>query len=93
MHIVTVCGLGMGSSVIMKMTLESAAKELGLKCTIEHWDMGTISSKKYDLLVTTTGFSKQFEGKDDVIFVKNIVDKKEMKEKLEEYLKNKEANA
>ncbi|WP_159649440.1 PTS sugar transporter subunit IIB [Erysipelothrix aquatica] len=86
MHIVTVCGLGVGSSLIMKMTVENVVKDLGLKATVEHWDMGTIKSKSCDLIVTTEGFRKNFQDRDDVIFVTNIVDKVEMKQKFEEYL-------
>jgi len=88
MKIVTVCGLGMGSSLILKMTVESAMKELGRDCDVEHWDMGTIKGKEYDLLVTTEGFKDSFNETENAIFVKNIVDVKEVKEKLEGYFNN-----
>ncbi|HEY8364530.1 MAG TPA: PTS sugar transporter subunit IIB [Haloplasmataceae bacterium] len=88
MKIVTVCGLGMGSSLILKMTVQSALKELGIKAEVEHWDMGTIKSKVADIIITTTGFTKNFEGQNNVIFINNIVDKKEVKEALERYLNN-----
>ena len=46
MYIVCVCGLGMGSSLILKMTVDKALKELGCGGhEIEHWDAGTVSSK------------------------------------------------
>lgn len=86
MKIVTVCGLGVGSSLIMKMTVENAIKDLGLKASVEHWDMGTIKGKECDLIVTTDGFKKEFADRDDVIFVTNIVNKEEIKEKLKEHL-------
>lgn len=86
MHILTVCGLGVGSSLIMKMTVEGALKELGVKATVEHWDMGTIKSKQADLIVTTDGFRKDFADRENVIFVTNIVNKEEMKSKLKEFL-------
>ena len=87
MKIITVCGLGVGSSLILKMTVESAMKQLGRDCEIEHWDMGTIKGKVFDLIVTTEGFTDNFSDIENVIFVKNIVDVKEVKEKLEEYFK------
>ena len=86
MHIVTVCGLGVGSSLIMKMTVENALKELGVKATVEHWDMGTIKSKQADLIITTDGFKRDFADRENVIFVTNIVNKEEMKTKLQQYL-------
>jgi len=87
MKIITVCGLGVGSSLILKMTVESAMKQLGRECEIEHWDMGTVKGKPFDLIVTTEGFKNNFLEIQNVIFIKNIVDVKEVKEKLEEYFK------
>ena len=72
MHIVCVCGLGMGSSLILKMTVDKALKELGATGhEIEHWDAGTVDS---------------FAGRDNVIFVKNVVNTAEVKEQLKAYL-------
>lgn len=89
LKIITVCGLGVGSSLIMKMTVDSAARELGVKCDIEHWDMGTVNGKPHDLIITTEEFRKNFINQDNVIYLKNMVDVKEAKSKLEEYLKQK----
>ncbi|MEA4875996.1 PTS sugar transporter subunit IIB [Anaerorhabdus sp.] len=87
MKIITVCGLGVGSSLILKMTVDSAMSQLGVKCTIEHWDMGTIKGQNCDLIVTTEGFRKNFADQENVVYINNIVDVKETKEKLETYLK------
>ncbi len=87
MKIITVCGLGVGSSLILKMTVDSAMNQLGVKCTIEHWDMGTIKGQTCDLIVTTEGFRKNFQDQENVVYVNNIVDVNETKEKLETYLK------
>ena len=89
LHIVTVCGLGVGSSLILKMTVDSVMTELGIKCSIEHWDMGTVKSKNADLIVTTSEFIKSFQGQNNVIFIDNIIDKKEVKDKLSTYFKEK----
>lgn len=85
LKIITVCGLGVGSSLIMKMTCESALAQLKRKANIEHWDMGTIKGRECDLIVTTYGFQKNFTDVKNVVFVNNIVDVKEMKEALEKY--------
>lgn len=45
LKIVTVCGLGVGSSLIMKITVDNAMAQLGVKCNIEHWDMGTVKGR------------------------------------------------
>lgn len=91
LKVITVCGLGVGSSLIMKMTVDSAMSQLGVKCNIEHWDMGTVKGKECDLIVTTNGFKKSFEGQENVVYVENIVDVKEMTEALKAYFASKEA--
>ena len=89
LKIITVCGLGVGSSLIMKMTVDQATTQLGVKCDIEHWDMGTVKGRPCDMIVTTEGFRKNFADQDNVVFINNIVDVKEMKEALEKYFKEK----
>ncbi len=87
LKIITVCGLGVGSSLIMKMTVDSACSQLGVKASIEHWDMGTVKGKPCDMIVTTEEFRKNFQDQDNVVYLKNMVDVKEAKEKLEVYFK------
>jgi PTS system ascorbate-specific IIB component len=71
------------------MTCESAMQQLGIKCDIEHWDMGTVRSKEFDILVTTEEFKKNLEDLDNAVFVRNMVAVNSAKERLEEYLKSK----
>ncbi len=79
--------LGMGSSLILKMTVDKAMKELGVTGhDIEHWDAGTVDSKNADLIVTSADFQDRFAGRENVIFVKNVVNNAEVKEALKEYL-------
>ena len=87
--VITVCGLGVGSSLILKMTCESAFKQMGVKVNIEHWDMGTVKGKQFDLLVTTESFKKNFVDLNNVVYVRNMVDVKEMKTNLEKYMSEK----
>lgn len=85
LKIITVCGLGVGSSLIMKMTVDTAMQQLGIPCDIEHWDMGTVSSKPCDLLVTTEEFQKNFRDQGNVIYLNNMVSVPEAKQKLKDY--------
>ena len=87
MHIVCVCGLGMGSSLILKMTVDKALNELGATGhEIEQWDAGTVDSKSADLVVTSADFQDRFAGRDNVVFVNNVVSTGDVKEKLRGYL-------
>lgn len=89
MHIVCVCGLGMGSSLILKMTVDTALKELNVTGhDIEHWDAGTVDSRNADLIVTSADFESRFAGRDNVVYVTNVVNKEEVKGKLKAYLES-----
>ena len=44
MKILAVCGFGVGSSMVLKMTIDKVIKELGLKATAENTDLSTAKS-------------------------------------------------
>lgn len=90
MKIVTVCGMGLGSSLLLKISVEKAAKDLGIKADVEHWDMGTVQGKERDLIVASEEFRKNLT-MDDVVFIRNIMDANEVKEKISAYLSEKGA--
>lgn len=85
MKIITVCGLGVGTSLMLKMTVESALSQLEKVGEVEHWDMGTVKGKDRDFIVTSEEFRSNFSDDSNVIFVNNIMDVNEVKEKLTTY--------
>ena len=71
----------------MSVYVDWALRELGATDhEIEHWDAGTVESKNADLIVTSADFQDRFAGKSNVIFVNNVVNTAEVKEKLKAYL-------
>lgn len=88
MKIVTACGLGVGSSLIMKMTISKVIKKLGIKADVEHWDMGTVKSQNADLIVTTKELAKELNNYSNIITMNNIMDEEEAEEKLKKYFNN-----
>ncbi|KAA8998438.1 PTS sugar transporter subunit IIB [Affinibrenneria salicis] len=52
MKILTVCGLGMGSSLILKMNVESVLRKLGQQASVEHMDVSSASSASADVVLT-----------------------------------------
>jgi PTS system ascorbate-specific IIB component len=88
MKIVCVCGMGMGSSLILKMSVEKAMSELGVPCDVDHWSAGTIDSS-FDIIVAAEDFRDELVGRNNTVFVKNVVKVPEVKESLTAYLKKK----
>ncbi|HBG8623418.1 TPA: PTS sugar transporter subunit IIB, partial [Clostridioides difficile] len=41
MKILAVCGFGVGSSMVLKMTIQKALKQLGIECEVENTDINS----------------------------------------------------
>lgn len=81
--IVTVCGCGLGSSLIAKMAIDDIVSKAGYSASIETADGGSAKGLKCDFFVTTKEFAARLEGVGiPVVVVTNFVNKEEMKEKL-----------
>jgi ascorbate PTS system EIIB component len=91
MKIITVCGMGFGTSLMVKMTIDDLLAEMGYKADVEACDIGSIMGKDADLIVTSTEMEGQLSGINaDIIFLKYMTNKQEIKEKLVNYFqKNK----
>ncbi|WP_419880373.1 PTS sugar transporter subunit IIB [Peribacillus sp. B-H-3] len=75
--------MGFGSSMVLRMTIESVLRELGINATVATSDIGTAKSEPADIIVTSSEFSNLLADKHvPIIEIKNYVDKQEMKEKL-----------
>ncbi|NIY83111.1 PTS sugar transporter subunit IIB [Vibrio hepatarius] len=64
MKILTVCGLGMGTSLILSMNVESVLKsEFGISnYKIEHMDVSSARSVSADLIITNSEFIDNLSG-------------------------------
>ncbi len=49
--IITVCGCGLGSSLLAKVAIEKIAREYGIKTSIEAADAGTAKGHAADIIV------------------------------------------
>src|SRR5438445_10716278 len=83
MKILAVCGMGFGSSMILKMTMEHVLKDLGIKADIVIAHIGTAKSESADLIVTSHQFANMLRGRNiPMLAMKNYVDRNERKAKL-----------
>lgn len=95
--ILFVCGAGLGSSFAAQMAAEDVLNAHGVDAKLDHVDISTAASVQPDIIITATNFQSQFEKfsidqeKTAIIFLKNIVSKPEIEEKLLPVLKAKGA--
>ncbi len=79
MKIFTVCGNGIGSSIMLKMKLDEICEEYGIEADIESTDFNSAQGKEADLIVTVKELANQFENK-KVAIIRSYVNKNKIKE-------------
>ena len=88
MRILAVCGMGLGSSLMLKMNIQNALKELGVPdVQVEHCDLNSLAFEKADLIVVTRDLRANCERYGTVIALSSVMNRAELKEKLAGALK------
>ena len=83
MRIATLCGMGFGTSMMLKLFIEDILKADGIKAQIIPWDLGSFKGQQVDIVVAPTDMGTHLKGYDGrVVLIKNLVDKEEIREKI-----------
>lgn len=84
MRIATICGMGFGTSMMLKMFIEDVFKAEGITGhQIIPWDLGSFKGQSVDLVVAPTDMESHLKGSETkVVYIKNLVDKQEISEKV-----------
>lgn len=84
MKIMTVCGFGVGTSLLLKMTVDSILEEEGINDDVEAIDMTSACGNSADLILTSKEIGKEIEGQvsGKLVYISNFMDKEEVKEKI-----------
>lgn len=84
MKIMTVCGFGVGTSLLLKMTVDSILEEEGINGYVEASDMTSACGNSADLILTSKEIGKEIEGQisGKLVYISNFMDKEEVKEKI-----------
>ncbi|MFH5881856.1 PTS sugar transporter subunit IIB [Liberiplasma polymorphum] len=85
MKILAVCGFGVGSSMILKMTILKVLKDLGKEAEVINTDISDAKSYKADAIFTSPDFVSDLKDrvKVDLYPIKKYADKEEVKAQLE----------
>lgn len=75
LKVLAVCGVGMGSSLILKMTAEDALRRIGLPADVEHADLSSARGIAADVIVGQDMHTAELAGLAPVVVsVTNFVD-------------------
>lgn len=88
MKILAVCGFGVGSSMVLKMTTERVCRELGIDATVENTDLSSAKGSDADLMLTSFELAEELRTSTSakIYPIKKYMDKEEVKKAIEDYL-------
>lgn len=91
MKILTVCGMGSGSSLILKINVDEILNKNGVSAEVEACDLGSVGGNNADLIISTQELKNQLAEHDEIdqIFVNNVVDKQAIEEIVMGYFNQK----
>jgi PTS system ascorbate-specific IIB component len=82
--ILAVCGLGQGTSLILRMNIEQVLNELSVDADVEHVDVSSASGMSCDSIVTSAELAQTLEGHEsEIVIVNNYFDLEEIKQALQ----------
>lgn len=82
LKIYTVCGFGLGSSMLLKMKVEEVLKKHGITASVETADMGSATSASCDVIFTSyeLGEKMKTQTATPIVMIKNFMDLAEIEE-------------
>ncbi|ATG17778.1 TPA: PTS sugar transporter subunit IIB [Providencia alcalifaciens] len=85
MKITVVCGNGLGTSLMMEMSIKTILKDLQVAADVDHVDLGSAKGTVSDIFVGTTDIAEQLVAQQvggEIVALENMIDKVAMKERL-----------
>lgn len=83
LQVLTVCGVGMGSSLMMRMTTEDVLKRMGVRAKVEATDVSSARSMNPDVIIGQGMHTEDFEGRAPVVVaISNFMDKDNLEQQL-----------
>ncbi len=83
MVIATLCGMGFGTSMMLKLFIDDILKVEGIKAEVNPWDLGSFKGNKVDIVVAPIDMESHLHDYTaKVVYINNLVDKAEIKEKV-----------
>jgi PTS system ascorbate-specific IIB component len=89
MKIVAVCGMGIGTSVLLKISADKVLRSLDIEATVEATDVASIRKVSSDaqIILTTPDLVNQLTGlRAEIIAIEHVFDLDELSAKLSKAL-------
>ncbi|TCP27834.1 PTS system IIB component (L-Asc family) [Scopulibacillus darangshiensis] len=91
MKLLVVCGSGLGSSFMVEMNINDILKEFNVEnIEVNHTDLGSATSDMADVFIAGRDMEEGISSLGKTVILDNILDKEELKARLESLLKEKQ---
>lgn len=87
MKVITVCGMGFGTSLMLLMTIQDIGRKHGIRVEGEAVDLGSYKGKSCDVIVASSEIARQITAEVPVVSVSNLLDKADIEAQMLSYLK------
>lgn len=85
LKVLCVCGVGMGSSLMLRMTTEDVLKRMDVPAKVEATDVSSARSMQADVIIGQGMHTEAFEGRAPVVVaITNFMDKDGLEAQLTE---------
>jgi PTS system ascorbate-specific IIB component len=82
-EILTVCGVGFGTSLLLRMAVEDILSDEGLEAKVAAWDSGTAKGQAVDIVVCSEDLVSHLDGfQGRIVAIRDLTDKDEIRRKL-----------
>lgn len=83
MRIATVCGMGFGTSMMLKLTVDKILREAGIDAEVSPVDLGSVRTVPAELIIAPSDMRTQLATSSvPVVYIDNLVDKAEIADKV-----------
>jgi PTS system ascorbate-specific IIB component len=83
MRIATLCGMGFGTSMMLKLFIDDILKAENIKAETIPWDLGSFKGQNTEIIVAASDMAMHLKNTNSiVVLIRNLVDKQEIKEKI-----------
>ncbi len=86
MRVLTVCGMGFGTSLMLLMTVQEIGRKHGVEVQGEAVDLGSYKGKPCDVIVAASEIARQISSDVPVLAVENMLDKAAIEQAILPYL-------
>lgn len=81
--IVTVCGAGVGSSMMERVFAQQILNAENIEAEVDASDISSVDPNGYDIVITTSDFAEQLSHTtSEIIRIDNLMDKEYLREQL-----------